>query len=66
MDAKTQKLAVKLRDPDLAAALVAAGLDTPAKIRAASDEELARVKGGLSPRTRGGLDALEKITGKRG
>ena len=40
-----QKLAIKLGDPELAALLVAAGLDNPAKIRAASDEDLEAVKG---------------------
>ena len=43
--AATQKLAVKLGDPELAALLVAAGFDNPAKIRAAEDEDLQAVKG---------------------
>ena len=42
---KAHKLAVKLKDKDLAQALVAAGYDNPAKIRAASDADLERVKG---------------------
>ena len=35
---KAHKLAVKLKDKDLAAALVAAGFDNPAKIRKAKDK----------------------------
>jgi len=45
MSASVDKLARKLKDRKLATALVAAGLDNPAKIRAASDEVLERVKG---------------------
>ena len=43
MDARTRKLTVKLKDPELAAALVKAGFHNPAKIRAASDKELKAV-----------------------
>lgn len=39
MDGKTRKLAQKLGDT-LAADLVRAGLDTPRKIRTASDEDI--------------------------
>ena len=41
----TRKLAQKLKDKELAAALVEAGFDNPAKIRAASDKDLEKVKG---------------------
>ena len=40
MDAKIAKLALKLGDEALAAKLVKAGIDNPAKIRAASIQEL--------------------------
>ena len=43
--AATQKLAVKLGDPELAALLVDAGFDNPAKIRAAEDADLEAVNG---------------------
>jgi hypothetical protein len=43
MDAAIQKLAIKLKDATLAAALVEAGYDTPAAIRGASDKELLAV-----------------------
>lgn len=43
--AQIGKLAIKLDDHDLAEALVAAGLDNPAKIRRATDEELGAVPG---------------------
>ena len=42
---KAYKLAKKLKDKDLAKALVEAGLDNPAKIRAASDGDLGAIKG---------------------
>ena len=42
---RERKLARKLGDKDLAAALVAAGLDMPHKIRQASDEDLEAVPG---------------------
>ena len=45
MDAKTRKLAAKLGDEDLAAKLVAAGLDNPRKIRDAPDAELKKILG---------------------
>jgi predicted flap endonuclease-1-like 5' DNA nuclease len=54
MDAKTHKLATKLKDPALAAALVEAGLDNPAKIRAASNEALEAISG-VGPATRKAL-----------
>jgi len=40
MNTKTTKLAHKLGDEDLAEALVKAGFDNPAKLRAASDKAL--------------------------
>lgn len=40
MDHLKRKLAIKLRNSELAEALVGAGLSTPAGIRAASKEEL--------------------------
>ena len=45
MDAKTRKLARKLGDEELAAKLVAAGLDNPRKVRDASDAELKKILG---------------------
>ena len=42
---KVYKLAKKLKDLDLAQVLVEAGLDSPAKIRAASDKDLQAVEG---------------------
>lgn len=45
MDAKTLKLAAKLGDLNLAQTLVEAGLDTPAKIRAAKDKDVLALKG---------------------
>ena len=42
---KVRKLARKLKDKELAGALVAAGFDNPAKIRKASDKDLEAVKG---------------------
>ena len=45
MDARVQKLAMKLGDRALAAKLVQAGLDTPRKIKAATDKELEGVEG---------------------
>lgn len=61
MDARTQKLAIKLGDADLAAKLVQAGLDNPGKIRRASDEDLEAIKG-IGPATR---QDLRKKFGKR-
>jgi hypothetical protein len=49
-----RKLTHKLRDAELARALVAAGLDTPRKIKAASDEELEAAAG------KSGLAAVRK------
>jgi len=51
---KQQKLALLLRDSELAGALVKAGFDTPRKIKAASDEQLEAVKG-IGPATRKAL-----------
>lgn len=48
---RESKLARLLRDEELARALVAAGLDTPAKIKAASDQRLLAVKG-VGPATK--------------
>lgn len=45
MDARTQKLAIKLKDRELAEALVNAGLDNPAKIRQAKDKDLEIIVG---------------------
>jgi len=45
MDARVQKLAIKLGDTELAQALVRAGLDTPRKIKRATDKELLAVPG---------------------
>jgi len=42
---KVQKLAIKLRDGTLALRLVQAGLDSPAKIRRATNAELRKVDG---------------------
>ena len=50
MNAKEAKLAIRLGDAKLAAMLVAAGLDNPAKVRAASDQEL-RAIDGVGPAT---------------
>jgi len=43
--AAVQKLAMRIGDPELAALLVKAGFDCPAKVRAASDKDLEAVKG---------------------
>lgn len=51
---RTQKLAVLLKDPELAGALVEVGLDTPAKIKAASAEQIEKAKG-VGPATRAAL-----------
>ena len=40
MDQRVRKLNHRLQDADLAAKLVAAGLDTPRKIKAASNEAI--------------------------
>ena len=45
MDARIQKLTAKLGDAAVAAALVGAGFDNPAKIRKATDKDLEAVKG---------------------
>ena len=45
MDARVQKLAVKLRDRGLAAVLVDAGYDTPAKVRKATNKQLEAITG---------------------
>ncbi len=45
MHSITDKLAHKLGDAELAAALVAAGFDSPAKIRAAKDADLDKAVG---------------------
>lgn len=42
---KARKLAAKLKDKELAEALVAAGFDNPAKIRKASDKDLEKAVG---------------------
>lgn len=54
MITREQKLAKKLKDKALAAALVAQGLDLPSKIKAAGDEELEAVRG-IGPATRKAL-----------
>jgi len=45
MDPRTEKLAIKVRDANIALLLVQAGYDSPAKIRAASDKDLKAVPG---------------------
>ena len=45
------KLAVKLGDPELASALIEAGLTNPRKIRDATDEDLEAIKG-IGPATK--------------
>ena len=50
------KLAIKLGDAELAALLEAAGLNTPRKIRDASDKDLTSVKG-IGP---AGLDKIRE------
>ena len=45
MDQRTRKLGHVLQDTDIAAALVEAGFDTPAKIKAATDSALRKVRG---------------------
>ena len=44
-DPRVQKLAIKLADLDLAEKLVKAGLDSPKKIRRASDAEIEKALG---------------------
>ena len=56
MDGRVQKLAIKLGDRGLAAILVDAGLDTPQKIRRATDKELEAVPG-IGSVTKGKLRA---------
>jgi len=55
MNTKTTKLARKLGDRELAGALVKAGFDNPAKLRAASDKAL---------RDAVGQDKLDKVRGR--
>ena len=45
MDARVQKLAIKLGDSELAETLVEAGFDSPAKVRKAKDADLKKIKG---------------------
>ena len=45
MDARARKLAIKLRDRELAQKLVDAGFDTPAKIKRASDKDIRAIPG---------------------
>ena len=45
MDARIAKLGKLLEDNDLAATLVASGLDTPRKIRATKKADLEKIKG---------------------
>ena len=45
MDARAQKLAIKLKDAETAHALVRAGFDTPAKIKRAKDADLTAIPG---------------------
>jgi len=45
MNPKTRKLAKKVGDLELAQALVKAGIENPADLRAASDAELDRIVG---------------------
>lgn len=45
MDARVAKLGIKLGDTRLAEILVGAGLDTPAKIKAAGDDVLLALPG---------------------
>jgi len=55
MNTKTTKLTRKLGDKELAEALVKAGFDNPAKLRAASDKAL---------RDAVGQDKLDKVRAK--
>ena len=55
MNTKAGKLAHKLGDKELAGALVEAGLDNPAKLRAASDKAIRDVVG---------VAKLDKVRGK--
>ena len=57
MDVKVQKLAIKLRDAELAQKLVIAGFDNPAKIRRAEDKDLRAIPGI-------GQASLDKIRGR--
>lgn len=45
MERRIAKLAIKLRDRDLAEKLVKAGLDSPRKIRDASDKDIEKALG---------------------
>ena len=57
MDAKVQKLGIKLGEPGLAALLANAGFDNPAKIRKAEDKDLRAIPGI-------GQASLDKIRGR--
>ena len=57
MDVKVQKLAIKLRDAELARKLAVAGFDNPAKIRNAEDKDLRAINGI-------GQASLDKIRGR--
>ena len=54
---KVRKLAIKLRDADLAEKLAVAGFDNPAKIRNADDKDLRAIPGI-------GQASLDKIRGR--
>ncbi|MGD8499000.1 MAG: helix-hairpin-helix domain-containing protein [Phycisphaerales bacterium] len=45
MDGKAKRLTHKLNDAELAQRLAEAGLDTPRKIKAAKDEDIADISG---------------------
>ena len=45
MNARVQRLGKVLKDEALAQALAAAGLDTPAKVKAAGDKDLEKIPG---------------------
>lgn len=54
MDPRVRKLAILLKDPEAAEALVAAGLDNPGKIRKASENAItAAVGSGKKDKVRG-------------
>jgi len=54
VDERVRKLTHLLRDADTAAKLVEAGLDTPRRIKAATDDQLEAVRG-VGPATRADL-----------
>ena len=65
MDAQIRKLGLVLDDPDLATKLVDAGLDTPRKIKAATDHDIEAIKD-IGPATRQSLrDKLGQARGQR-